>query len=904
LILDKRTGTKLSSLIQWFTPSDSNVQDPSQLKKVFDLNAYAETTRGFPAIISYSWHEIAKRKFSIQFSKKFWKPHFNYMDFEVWHEFIAESDIEHKNLLLQEIKKQLGYNVRILDQLRRNFQSTSRHLISNISKPTTAYGSKEAKLSTNYHYIAQLWFIFAKLTASVDELEALYFRTMYPEFSIGKLAAAKVSALKEFQGKKPARRYYKFRLMNLSSNMKINEGDTILLFPSELRNQYVYPRRWEIKIYSMSWNESESCYDVITQESSNRLYESLHKRLSIVESEQWYLYPKSIDAWSTKLYRSGGDGLLQRLALGTSWLGERLAFKWNLIPDQKLTIPDSMDFGMAEIYMFAPELLENFQAQDDTSLLTNVIPFPDISQQEAIVHSLARPISVIVGPPGTGKSQTIVALIDEFLCQRDQPARILVTSFSYPAMRVVIEKLRTSKYQTGPSKASLISKVFIRSEFQIPILNSNHAKTSPMFVHDLVRSGNTWKLNDQSRTIVKNKKLDDHFPSDLIVFANAHLLYRLREKEKGGYRGVSKNFHFDLIIIDEASQLPTDHILSSLQFVNDMRVQTRLTKPFEDEITSLDVANSLEIIDELNPDTLTNVVIVGDHNQLPPVQPIKPPINLKSVLGSLFEYYITDDGHNLKSKQLKINYRSHNNIVNFTSNLGFYENLSAFVENADRTIKGEISEYTQPIIKEAMIPARVVNAIIHQHKFEVAVSPVEAEIAVQLIITYYKMINPQTREAQIAFWENEVGVVAPHNAQGRLIIRKVYEEIKNQSLSLLSDNELMVGLRNTIYSVEKFQGSDRTFIIASVGISSKDQLSAEEEFIYDLTRFNVLTSRAKSKIILIASANYLNYYPSDRDVADFASKIHYFANEFCNKRKLIDVTVNDQVEKMELRWFE
>ena len=65
-------------------------------------------------------------------------------------------------------------------------------------------------------------------------------------------------------------------------------------------------------------------------------------------------------------------------------------------------------------------------------------------------------------------------------------------------------------------------------------------------------------------------------------------------------------------------------------------------------------------------------------------------------------------------------------------------------------------------------------------------------------------------------------------------------------------------LKKAIVSVEKFQGSDRSLIIATMGISDNDQLAAEEEFIYDLNRFNVLTSRAKSKVILLCSRNFLD----------------------------------------------
>jgi superfamily I DNA and/or RNA helicase len=50
-------------------------------------------------------------------------------------------------------------------------------------------------------------------------------------------------------------------------------------------------------------------------------------------------------------------------------------------------------------------------------------------------------------------------------------------------------------------------------------------------------------------------------------------------------------------------------------------------------------------------------------------------------------------------------------------------------------------------------------------------------------------------------------------------------------------------------------------IIASIGLSDRDQLRKENEFIYNLNRFNVLTSRAKNKVILVCSEEFLEFHP-------------------------------------------
>ena len=145
--------------------------------------------------------------------------------------------------------------------------------------------------------------------------------------------------------------------------------------------------------------------------------------------------------------------------------------------------------------------------------------------------------------------------------------------------------------------------------------------------------------------------------------------------------------------------------------------------------------------------------------------------------------------------------------------------------------------------------------------------------------------------------------MAPHNSQSRLIIQLIFRELSQSDGTKLTDNELMNALKQTIFSVEKFQGSDRNFIIATIGISSKDQLLAEEEFIYDINRFNVLTSRAKNKIVLIASRNYINYIPKTREVMQSAARIRLFVEDFCDQSNISQVDCKEHgKEDIEIRW--
>jgi DNA polymerase III delta prime subunit len=746
-----------------------------------------------------------------------------------------------------------------------------------------------------------VWYLFSRLNSALEQQDEEYYRTMFPEFSIGKLFSAKIKNL-QIENVDGKNSYYTFDITELSSNMKLKEGENVLLIPNDKRGLNLDKRiyKWVINIERITWDPSINGNRIVTNPTNTNVFEVCEAEDIDPKQQEWYIYPLSTDTWSNKLHNNNDDGLFERENFGTSWLGFRLAFLWKVRTGPKLKWSKSWEFATPSIYLFAPELLSKFTTPFlSEKLLTTIHPKPDPSQEQAIKNSLTCVISAILGPPGTGKSQTIAALIDEYVMQnkkRNKSTKILVTSFSYAALKVVLEKIRIGKDAKGdPTVSALMQMVFVRSETQEPIPPIKGGRA----VEDLERRGTTWKLNGKSRSVIKSKLLEESLEDSFVIFANAHHLYYLKDK-------VREDFAFDLICVDEASQLPTDYFMASLQFI--YKSKFKIKKP-----DNVDVSSGNEVVDkklvefleiepnEEPPGDLTKVVIVGDHNQLPPVRIKNPPKSLGLILDSLFRYYV--DGHKISSKQLKINYRSHEDIVNFTSLLGLYIDLKAFELNKKSLLKGTYDTIKEPWIKEVLDPKKVVCAIIHNQKFEIGISLFEAEIVSKIVANYYDMIEPKTEQEEDKFWKENVGVVAPHNAQGRTIIRRIFDEFSSRTL--LPKPKLMELLKNTVYSVEKFQGSDRDLIITSIGLSDEDKINAEEEFIFNLNRFNVLTSRAKNKIIFISSNKFLRYIPENRKILENASKIYTFVEEFCNKEIALEIkNESDIKEKVRFRYKE
>jgi len=978
---DPELRRKTLYIFRWFNPSESNVKHPHHHKKFFNLRTFAETTMSFPLIINYTWHELAAHlsrdpKYNhifwsgkLDFYEIYWNPHFNFIDFQQWYRYIKKNGSE-KADLREEIKEQMVKKVRTLNKLRKVFQQHGKTFLVGYNKPKSMSEFLDYELSEEYHNIAQIWHLFENYTTAYKEFEVDRLRGMYPNYGVGKLESAKVNGI--WQVPDTSSRYrnysYEFELHGMSSNVKIGEGDWVICIPAILRDSPRYKNyQWIIVIDRMYWDNdhwevqteswSRNFLETYIDELENQFHyindDALEMRIAekidyltkqkeklnetrdpILIDEIFYIYPRASNPWAKKL-----EKLLNESNYGDSWLGKVLAYKWGITTKKTLHYPDPFPYEgkLPEVYLYAPNLLPSFDTQPK-DLMTTIEPEPDDSQKKAILNSLKYTVYGIQGPPGTGKTQTITALIDEYIHRQKEHGgvKVLVVAFSYAALRVVFNNLIYSRDEKDePTEAAKANLLFLRSKNREP----PQCKYSFFDVYN--ENKDTLKIKENigkydrslgNVSIDTQKKLEDLLDmsnTSSIMFANAHQLVSLRDTYKNVFKFIHKSFAFDLIVVDESSQVPVNHLLSPLQFVKNFGIEVRSSRKGaapNNEITEIKYLDDLYLVDKengnrLDPVELTKLVIVGDQNQLPPVQEVKPPEKLEPILDNLFGYYA--DHHHIPNDQLQFNYRSHRDIVGFTNYMDIYEHEIKPLTNRDKMIDGDfdrlwdwIRKGKKPLIEkwvpEVLDREIAVESIIQPKKFETAVSPLEAHIVNQLVLGYYIMNMPKRRkvsgkemkEFQQTFWTQKIGVVAPHNAQGRLIIRSLHHDLTTHGLNDLSERELMDLLKKTIYSVEKFQGSARDFIIASIGISAQDQLLNEEEFIYDLNRFNVLTSRARAKFMLICSQNFLTYIPDEKELMQTAAKIRRFALDYCENEKKLTVTFEGGKEMVQFRYHQ
>ncbi len=975
-------------ILRWFNPSESNVKHPYHHKKFFNLRAFAETTMSFPLIINYTWHELAKYLSKIPkyqpifgykeqiFYEVFWNRHFNFIDFQQWYRYLY-NDGQKKATLLSELKKQMIKKVRTLDKLRQVFQQHGKSYLLGYNKPRAMEDFFDYELPESYHNIAQIWYLFEHYTTAYNEFELDNIRCMYPTYGVGKLKSAKINGIWQIPETSGSGSYggyngyfYEFELGGMSSNVKIDEGAWVICVPEMLRDAPSYKNyKWRIVIEDLNWDnnhwqvrtqtwstdlldnyiqelEEQSPYlqdYSLVNKISQKIIDLRNKRQALVQlgeriliDDTFYLYSYESNPWAQRL-----EKLLLRENFGESWLGKILAFKWNMTQKTALEYPDPFPYEgrLPEVYLYAPNLLPSY-SYTPKKLLTPISPPPDASQEQAILNAMKYTIYGIQGPPGTGKTQTIAMLIDEYIHRQKEknrgPVKVLVMAFSYAALRVVFETIFNSLDNTGNlTEAAKAQLVFLHSRDQEPPSLHGSKTLYDAYFKDKKTlemrqiNGAGAKVFAEITHESDKKSYDILAPhnENLILFTNAHQLFDLKKKRYGKLSFINLGFAFDLIVVDESSQVPVNQIMSALLYVKNFGVEIMskdLSAASGQQISDIEKLNELYLVSKetkRSPDVdeLTKLVIVGDQNQLPPVQQVLPPKKLEPILDNLFGFYA--DNHRIPNDQLQINYRSHQDIVDFTNYMDIYERDIAPLTNKDKTIEGDFHRLQDWIAagKEPKIESWVldvldkgiaVESIIHQNKYETAVSPLEAYIVIQLVLGYYLMNIPEKSKAfekelrniQRMFWTEKLGVVAPHNAQGRLIIRQLHQILNDYDLNALGERELMELLKKTIYSVEKFQGSARDFIITSIGISAQDQLLSEEEFIYNLNRFNVLSSRARAKFILICSKNFLTYIPNDKELMQTAAKIRRFALDYCNNEKELNFYMNKDKLRIKFRY--
>jgi hypothetical protein len=500
----------------------------------------------------------------------------------------------------------------------------------------------------------------------------------------------------------------------------------------------------------------------------------------------------------------------------------------------------------AYTFFYAPGKLPAPEKRDAAAALAKVKMYahdpPNDRQTDAIAHSFGDRLSMLWGPPGTGKTATLGVLALTWLedaFASGAGLRICIGASNYNAidnvLRACAELLESRRLAHGAMPARVLR-----------IRSSSSEPRDIAGVEDI----DAWK----ARSWLPDTMSETHC---LFVVGGTHQqLLKMTTGPKGSPAAQIGAPWFDLLVIDEASQVASAAAMAYMC----------LLKP------------------------TAHVVVCGDHQQLGPVYQYKVEDSRSGLLDCIFSYYRI--AHQIKPVNLAKNYRSNEAISGWPSRRFYEDDYESHHKMRRLNVKSlpSVQPSTWPAAlawsphwQQLLDPDAAVLVVCYDESTSTVSNLFEAQVAAALVNQYNAMLSAEHGGATPAdFWRQRVGLVTPHRAQ--------IATIRNL---LGSTVELAVLDSSFIDTVDRFQGQERDLIVASYTVSDPDFIASEEEFILDPRRFNVTLTRARMKFIMLVSKSLLSHLPADDTIARGAAHLQLFPEGYCAPAGSIDLPYVD-----------
>jgi ATP-dependent RNA/DNA helicase IGHMBP2 len=441
------------------------------------------------------------------------------------------------------------------------------------------------------------------------------------------------------------------------------------------------------------------------------------------------------------------------------------------------------------------------------------------SQNRALNKVLqARDVAIIHGPPGTGKTTTLVHAIKETLKEERQT---MVCAASNAAVDLLVEKLTDMGIET------------LRIGHPARVTEKNLSRTLDARIAD----------HQHFRDIKKLRKRAEEFK---------RLAFQYKRKFGRPEREQRK------MLFAEASRCLGDADMLEHYIINDLFGKSRVIA-----CTLVGASNDLlagksfrtifmdEATQALEPGAwipilkAERVVFAGDHLQLPPT--IKSPEAAKGGLEkSLMEKCaIRTDVAVMLQRQ----YRMHRDIMGFSSGYFYNDELIADESVSERLILPD----DHPLLFVDTAGCGFTETINPETKS--IFNAEEARLLIRYLKIYLEKIGVERFQEQLI----QIGIISPYKAQV-LLLKDLVE----------ADLELKPLLPQlTIDTVDAFQGRERDVIcIGLVRANSQGEIG----FLNDHRRMNVAMTRAKMKLVMVGDSATLGNSPFYSQIIDYVGE--------------------------------
>ena len=426
------------------------------------------------------------------------------------------------------------------------------------------------------------------------------------------------------------------------------------------------------------------------------------------------------------------------------------------------------------------------------------VPWLNPAQEHAVNEVLrAKDVSIVHGPPGTGKTTTLVEAIVECLRRENQ---VMVCAQSNMAVDWISEKL---------------------VDRGVPVL----------------RIGNPTRVNDKMLSFTYERQFESH-PDYPQLWTLRKAIRELRHHRKRGDR----SFHDKL---DRLRSRATEIEMSiNQQLFGEARViastlvgsANRILEGQKYATLFIDeAAQALEAACWIPIRRATRVVFAGDHCQLPPT--VKSYEALREGLGvTLMERIVRQkpDAVTLLTTQ----YRMNEDIMRFSSEW-FYHGK---VESAPDVRHRSVLDYDIPMLWIDTADMSCREEFVGESYGRI--NKTEARLTLAALQLYFDKVGRE----RILSERIDVGIISPYRAQVQFLRHLIKADPWFKPYRHLI----------TVNTVDGFQGQERDIILISL-VRANDE--GQIGFLRDLRRMNVAITRARMKLIILGDAPTMTRHP-------------------------------------------
>jgi ATP-dependent RNA/DNA helicase IGHMBP2 len=474
--------------------------------------------------------------------------------------------------------------------------------------------------------------------------------------------------------------------------------------------------------------------------------------------------------------------------------------------------------------IFAGAEKAEFEKTDESIIISQL----NLSQNRAVRHALAsHDVAVIHGPPGTGKTTTLVHAIRLTLQNEKQ---VLVCAPTNTAVDLLSEKLLEQGINVlRVGHPARISEELMKTSVDGQVQNSQYYKDIKNLrknAEEYFRMAGKYKrvfgredaqqraaFYAEAKNCIKEARLlEDHVVNEL--FVNAQVI--CCTPVGSAHRALNKKTFYTLFF-DEASQA-----LEPMVWIPLLKCK--------------------------------RIILSGDHFQLPPV--------VKSVQAKKEGLDITllDKCMKLEGSSVLLTrqYRMHNAIMSF-SNSYFYKNeLEADISVKDALLDAtsESDFLNKPI--ELLDTAGCSFDEIQNPETLSLLNEGEAD----LLYKHLNLLLEQYGYANIAH-KPTVGIISPYKEQIELLKEKLAEQdLTHKPVGHIS-----------VKTIDGFQGEERDIIYISLVRSNSN---SEIGFLSDVRRMNVALTRAKKKLVVIMDTSTVGNHPFYKVFIEYCERNNFY----------------------------